>query len=84
MDQQPIPSPVNPLPINEAIASATLAATHRRDHVHPAGESCHPHVVEIVDLGPLSCVVCHCCGYEHDFCPEGEANRCASEHRSSN
>jgi hypothetical protein len=69
-------SPDAPMPI----VDATLAAVHRRDHAH-SGDCCHPHVVEIVNLGRSAVAVCHDCGFTYGFESEHECRDAAQAHR---
>lgn len=62
------------------IAACTIAAAHRRDHEHPA-DDCHPHVVEVVHLGPRAACVCHDCRLDSGFLPRHEAEVMAAGHR---
>ncbi|WP_183097453.1 hypothetical protein [Nocardioides pelophilus] len=64
------------------IAACTMAAAHRRDHEHrAAGDHCHPHVVEVVHLGPQAVCVCHDCRLDSGFLPRREAEVMAAGHR---
>ena len=64
------------------VAACTMAATHRRDHEHGAGdECCHPHVVEVVHLGTRAVCVCHDCRLDSGFLPRREAEDMAADHR---
>jgi hypothetical protein len=62
------------------VALSTTAAVHRRDHVH-ADESCHPHVVEVIGLGPHAMVVCHDCAKDTGFMDGRRAEEIAERHR---
>lgn len=64
----------------DPIIRATLTAVHRRDHAHGA-DCCHPHVVEVVHLGPVAMTVCHDCSYEFGFDDTHSCERVAQEHR---
>lgn len=65
------------------VAACTVAAAHRRDHQHRhADEACHPHVVEVVYLGPKAVCVCHDCGADSGFLPRREAEALAADHRA--
>lgn len=66
----------------DPIIRATLTAVHRRDHAHGT-DCCHPHVVEVVHLGPMAMTVCHDCSYEFGFDDTHSCERVASEHRMS-
>ncbi len=64
------------------VAACTVAATHRRDHEHSLGaDQCHPHVVEVVHLGPRAVCVCHDCRLDSGFLPRREAESMAAGHR---
>ena len=63
------------------IAACTVDAVHRRDHHHDSGETCHPHLIEVVHLGRRAVAVCHDCGRDSGFIAEGDADRLASAHR---
>ena len=64
------------------VAACTIAAAHRRDHQHSLGtDACHPHVVEVVHLGPSAVCVCHDCRLDSGFLPGREANALAAGHR---
>jgi hypothetical protein len=65
------------------VAACTTAAAHRRDHDHPAaGATCHPHAVEVVNLGASAVAVCHDCGTDTGFLPQRQAQQIATGHRS--
>lgn len=64
------------------VAACTAEAAHRRDHHHPMGSSCHPHVVEVVHLGHRAVVVCHDCEADSGFLSEREADAVATDHRT--
>jgi hypothetical protein len=65
-----------------AVAACTMAAAHRRDHVHsPGADQCHPHVVEVVHLGHRAVTVCHDCRLDSGFVPRHEAESLAAGHR---
>lgn len=71
-----------PGPTTDPVAACTVDAVHRRDHDHDlVGESCHPHLVEVVHLGRRAVVVCHDCRRDSGFLPERDADRLASAHR---
>lgn len=61
-----------------AIAQATLAAAHKRDHAENC--NCHPHCVEVINLGRDAAVVCHDCGFELGFCDQATASAEATAH----
>lgn len=63
------------------VGACTAAAAHRRDHHHGAAVACRPHVVEIVHLGHRAVLICHDCGADSGFLPEGEAEAIAVAHR---
>jgi len=64
------------------VAECTMAAAHRRDHEHCLGtKGCHPHVVEVVHLGPRAACVCHDCRLDSGFVPRREAEALAAGHR---
>lgn len=64
------------------VAACTMAAAHRRDHEHSLDtDACHPHVVEVVHLGPRAVCVCHDCRLDSGFLPRGEAEAMAADHR---
>lgn len=64
------------------VAACTMAAAHRRDHDHGLGaDECHPHVVEVVHLGPSAVCVCHDCRLDSGFLPGREAQALATVHR---
>ena len=64
------------------VAACTMAAVHRRDHEHRVGEdSCHPHVVEVVHLGPRAACVCHDCRLDSGFLPRHQAEVMAADHQ---
>jgi hypothetical protein len=64
------------------VAACTMAAAHRRDHEHRLGtKDCHPHVVEVVHLGPKAACVCHDCRLDSGFVPRREAEALAAGHR---
>jgi hypothetical protein len=64
------------------VAACTMAAVHRRDHEHSLGtDHCHPHVVEVVHLGPRAVCVCHDCRLDSGFLPYREAESLAAGHR---
>lgn len=63
------------------VAASTAAAVHRRDHVHN-GETCHPHVIEVVGLGPSAAAVCHDCECDTGFIDAHNAQVVAEQHRS--
>ncbi|KAA1427728.1 hypothetical protein [Nocardioides antri] len=72
----------NPINVNAGVAASTMAAAHRRDHEHGrAGETCHPHVVEVVHLGVRAVCVCHDCRLDSGFLPRREAEVLAAGHR---
>jgi hypothetical protein len=62
------------------VAASTTAAVHRRDHVHE-GETCHPHVIEVVGLGPCAVAVCHDCDVDTGFIDAEQAADVAAKHR---
>ena len=62
------------------VALSTAMAVHRRDHVHD-GESCHPHVVEVIGLGSHAMVVCHDCAKDTGFMDGHRAEEVAERHR---
>lgn len=62
------------------VAASTAAAAHRRDHTHE-GEACHPHVIEVVGLGPCAVAVCHDCGADTGFIDAERAATIARRHR---
>ena len=66
-----------------AVASCTLTAAHRRDHLHDsdARSDCHPHTVEVVHLGHLAAMVCHDCCSDSGFVPYRDAWKLACAHR---
>jgi hypothetical protein len=64
----------------EPIVNATLAAVHRRDHVHEA-DCCHPHCIEVVQLGRSAIAVCHDCGFSYGFESTHECEVAADAHR---
>lgn len=64
----------------EPIVNATLAAVHRRDHQHDS-DCCHPHAVEIVQLGRSAMAVCHDCGFSYGFESPHECESAADAHR---
>jgi hypothetical protein len=63
------------------VALSTAAAVHRRDHIHDDGEPCHPHVVEVIGLGPHAMVVCHDCARDTGFMEARRAEEIAQRHR---
>lgn len=64
------------------VAACTTAAAHRRDHDHgPGADTCHPHVVEVVHLGPRALCVCHDCRLDSGFVPSRAAEALAAGHR---
>jgi hypothetical protein len=64
------------------VASCTALAAHRRDHHHATGaECCHPHAVEVIQLGDHGVAVCHDCESDSGFLPRREAERLAAEHQ---
>lgn len=64
------------------VAACTRAAAHQRDHEHARGaDACHPHVVEVVHLGPRAVCVCHDCRQDSGFVPGREAEALAAGHR---
>lgn len=64
------------------VAACTIGAAHRRDHEHGrTGETCHPHVVEVVHLGTRAVCVCHDCRLDSGFLPRREAEAMAAGHR---
>ncbi|WP_161988548.1 hypothetical protein [Pedococcus bigeumensis] len=65
----------------DAVAACTVDAVHRRDHRHEGKETCHPHLIEVVHLGPRAVAVCHDCGRDSGFLPERDADQLASAHR---
>ena len=66
---------------NGPVAACTVDAVHRRDHQHGGEEPCHPHLIEVVHLGPRAVAVCHDCCRDSGFLPERDADRLASAHR---
>jgi hypothetical protein len=67
----------------DPIVRATLVAVHRRDHAHHTSDSCHPHEIEVVRLGPAAMAVCHDCSYEFGFEDTHMCEQVALEHRSA-
>lgn len=64
------------------VAVNTTEAAHRRDHEHvPGTDSCHPHVVEVINLGNRAVAVCHDCRADTGFLPHKRAEEAAGEHR---
>jgi len=64
------------------VAACTALAAHRRDHHHDSGaECCHPHAVEVIQLGDRGVAVCHDCESDSGFLPRREAERLAAEHQ---
>ena len=63
------------------VATCTVDAVHRRDHLHQGEGACHPHLVEVVHLGRQAVAVCHDCRQDSGFLPERDADRIASSHR---
>ena len=64
------------------VAASTMAAAHRRDHDHSASAGdCHPHVVEVVQLGGQAVTVCHDCQLDSGFVPRRQAEELAVGHR---
>lgn len=63
------------------VALSTASAVHRRDHLHAAGQTCHPHVVEVIGLGHSAMVVCHDCGSDTAFMDARRAELVAARHR---
>jgi hypothetical protein len=64
------------------VASCTAAAAHRRDHHHAIGsDCCHPHAVEVIQLGDRGVAVCHDCETDSGFVPRREAERLAEAHQ---
>jgi hypothetical protein len=64
------------------VAACAMAAAHRRDHDHGGdADGCHPHVVEVVHLGPNAVCVCHDCRLDTGFLPRREAEALAKGHR---
>lgn len=64
------------------VASCTAAAAHRRDHHHAvAADCCHPHAVEVIQLGDRGVAVCHDCETDSGFVPRREAERLAEAHQ---
>jgi hypothetical protein len=45
------------------------------------GESCHPHVIEVVGLGTSATAVCHDCDCETGFIDSHNAQAVAEQHR---
>ena len=66
---------------HDPVATCTVDAVHRRDHHHVGEETCHPHLIEVVHLGPRAVAVCHDCGRDSGFLPERDADRLAAAHR---
>lgn len=65
-----------------AVAVSIAAAAHLRDHQHEAeGNECHPHVVEVVNLGSRAVAVCHDCRADSGFLPHRAAERMALAHQ---
>jgi hypothetical protein len=62
------------------VALSTTAAVHRRDHAHE-GETCRPHVVEVVGLGSNAIVVCHDCATDTGFMESRRAAEVAERHK---
>ena len=67
---------------SDPVAACTVDAVHRRDHHHEGGETCHPHLIEVVHLGRRAVAVCHDCRGDSGFIPERDADRLASAHRN--
>lgn len=67
-------------PATVPVALSTTAAAHRRDHTHD-GDTCHPHVVEVVGLGSSAVVVCHDCASDTGFMEGRRATEVAERHR---
>jgi hypothetical protein len=66
-----------------AILAATRRAAHRRDHHHAdAGGGCHPHYVEVIDLGTHAFALCHDCSFETGANTHHGAEVHAHEHRA--
>ena len=64
------------------VAACTAEAAHGRDHDHALDRHCcHPHVVEVVYLGPRALTVCHDCRTDSGFLPCRDAERLAEQHR---
>ena len=65
-----------------AVAASVAAAAHLRDHRHEMeGSDCHPHVVEVVNLGSRAVAVCHDCRADSGFLPHRDAERMARAHQ---
>lgn len=65
----------------DPVAACTVDAVHRRDHHHDGEESCRPHLIEVVHLGPRAVAVCHDCCRDSGFLSERDADQLASTHR---
>jgi len=63
------------------IAGCAAAAAHRRDHHHETTPMCHPHIVEVVHLGPRAVMICHDCATDSGFLPDRDAEAVAVAHR---
>ena len=69
--------------VKAAVASNTLSAAHRRDHVHGTDLPCTPHCVEIVHLGKeAAAVVCHDCRTDSGFIDVRVAEQRGRDHVS--
>jgi hypothetical protein len=65
----------------DPVAACTVDAVHRRDHHHEGEQTCYPHLIEVVHLGPRAIAVCHDCCRDSGFLPERDADQLASAHR---
>lgn len=73
---------VRPSTILADVAGCTAAAAHRRDHHHaPEADCCHPHAVEVIQLGDRGVAVCHDCETDSGFLPRRDAERLAEAHQ---
>jgi hypothetical protein len=64
----------------DPIVRATLVAVHRRDHGH-SDDTCRPHQIEVVRLGPAAMAVCHDCCFEYGFDDNHACEDVALQHR---
>jgi hypothetical protein len=64
------------------VAASTVAAAHRRDHLHERDDTyCHPHRVEVIRLGKQAVTVCHDCCADSGYLDARAAESLALAHR---